>query len=49
MQIANLTLSEKEEVFLRLVQNNENIFDACSKAGIILSSTVLSVIKNTNK
>ncbi|MGB6327872.1 MAG: hypothetical protein WBF48_03030 [Halarcobacter sp.] len=49
MTIANITLSEKEEVFMRLVLNNENVFDACSKAGIILSSTVLSVIKNTNK
>ena len=49
MSIMNVTLSEKEEVFIRLVRNNENVFDACSKAGISLSSTVLSVIKNTNK
>ncbi len=47
MSIANIALSEKEEVFIRLVQSNENIFDACSKAGISLSSKVLSVIKNT--
>ena len=48
MSIIDVKLTEKEEVFIRLVQNNENIFDACSKAGIILSSKVLSVIKNTN-
>lgn len=46
MSILNMTPQEKEEVFVRLVQNNENIFDACSKAGITLSSKVLSVIKN---
>lgn len=49
MSIKDIKLTEKEEVFIRLVQNNENIFDACSKAGIIISSKVLSVLKNTNK
>lgn len=47
MSITNMTLLEKEEVFIRLVQNNENVFDACSKAGISLSSNMLAVIKNT--
>ena len=47
MSIINMTQLEKEEVFVRLIQNNENVFDACSKAGITLSSNVLSVIKNT--
>ncbi len=49
MSIIDVTLTEKEEVFIRLVQNNENVFDACSKAGITLSSKVLSVLKNANK
>jgi len=49
MSIIDVTLSEKEEVFIRLVQNNENVGDAFSKAGISLSSKVLSVIKNTTK
>lgn len=49
MSIIDVTLIEKEEVFIRLVQNNENVFDACSKAGIIISSKVLSVLKNANK
>lgn len=49
MSIKDIKLTEKEEVFIRLVQNNESVFDACSKAGIILSPKVLSVIKNTGK
>jgi len=49
MSIKDVQLIEKEEVCLRLVQNNENIFDACSKAGIILSSTLLAVLRNTTK
>ena len=48
MSIKDIKLTEKEEVFIRLVQNNENVFDACSKAGITLSSKVLSVLNNTN-
>jgi len=49
MSIIDVKLTEKEEVCIRLVQNNENIFDACSKAGIILSSKLLTVLKNTTK
>ena len=49
MSIIDVTLTEKEEVCIRLVQNNENIFDACSKAGIILSSKLLTVLKDTAK
>ena len=49
MSINDIQLTEKEEVCIRLVQNNENIFDACSKAGIILSSKLLTVLKNTTK
>lgn len=49
MSIIDLSLIEKEEVFIRLIQNNENVDDACSKAGITLSSKVLAVLKNTNK
>ena len=49
MSIIDVKLTEKEEVCIRLVQNNENIFDACSKAGIILSSRLLTVLKNTTK
>lgn len=49
MSIKDVKLTEKEEVFIRLIQNNEDIFDACSKAGITISSKVLSVLKNINK
>lgn len=49
MSIKDVKLTEKEEVFIRLIQNNEDIFDACSKAGINISSKVLSVLKNINK
>ena len=49
MSIKDVNQKEKEEVCIRLVQNNENIFDACSKAGIILSSKLLTVLKNTSK
>lgn len=49
MSIIDVKLTEKEEVCIRLVQNNENIYDACSKAGIIISSELLTVLKNTTK
>jgi len=49
MSIKDVELTEKEEVCIRLVQNNENIFDACSKAGITLSSKLLAVLQNTSK
>ncbi len=49
MSIIDIKLTEKEEVFIRLIQNNENIFDACSKAGLNISSKVLTVLKNMQK
>jgi|GEM_PF-5564772 len=49
MSIKDIKLTEREEVFIRLVQSNENLFDACSKAGIILSPKILSVIKKSIK
>lgn len=49
MSIMDIKLTEKEEVFIRLIQNNENIFDACSKAGLNISSKVLTVLKNMQK
>ncbi|XPV68304.1 MAG: hypothetical protein ACNI25_13460 [Halarcobacter sp.] len=45
MSITDIKLTEKEKVFIRLIQNNENIFDACSKAGITISSKVLNALK----
>jgi len=48
MSIIDVNQTEKEEVFIRLIQNNENVYDACSKAGISISSKILSVIKNLN-
>lgn len=41
MSITQLELTEKVKVFLRLIQNNENIKDACSKAGIKVSTKTL--------
>ncbi|MGB5919417.1 hypothetical protein [Arcobacter sp. F2176] len=38
MSITNIKLTDKVEVFIRLIQNNENIKDACSKAGIKIST-----------
>ena len=49
MSIIKVNQTEKEEVFIRLIENNENVYDACSKAGISISSKMLSVIKNINK
>ena len=49
MSIIDVKLKEKEEGCIRLGQNNENIFDACSKAGIIISSKLLTILKNTSK
>jgi len=48
MSIIDVNQTEKEEVFIRLIQSNENVYDACSKAGISISSKILSVIKNLN-
>lgn len=49
MSIIKVNQTLKEEVFIRLIENNENVYDACSKAGISISSKMLSVIKNINK
>ena len=38
MSITNMKLTEKIEVFIRLIQNNENLKDACSKSGIKVSA-----------
>jgi len=38
MSITNMKLTEKVEIFIRLIQNNENLKDACSKAGIRVST-----------
>jgi len=42
MSITDLKLTEKVKVFLRLIENNENIKDACSKAGIKVSSKTIN-------
>ena len=49
MSIIKVNQTLKEEVFIRLIENNENVYDACSKAGISISLKMLSVIKNINK
>jgi hypothetical protein len=49
MSINDIKITDKEKVFLRLIENNENIFDACSKAGISISAKVLNVIKEQIK
>jgi hypothetical protein len=38
MSITNIKLTDKIEVFIRLIQNNESLKDACSKAGIKVST-----------
>lgn len=38
MSITNMKLQEKVDVFIRLMKNNENLKDACSKAGIKIST-----------
>lgn len=48
MSITDVKLVEKEKVFLRLIEN-ENISDSCSKAGISLSSRIITAIKNSDK
>ncbi len=45
MSINDIKMTDKEKVFIRLIENNENIFDACSKAGISISTKVINVIK----
>ncbi len=45
MSITNMELAQKVEVFIRLIQNNENLKDACSKAGIKVSSKSSSTTK----
>ncbi len=43
MSITNIKLAKKIEVFIRLIQDNENLKDACSKAGIKISSQTISL------
>lgn len=45
MSITNIKLTDKVEVFIRLIQNNENLKDACSKAGIKISTKSVCTTK----
>jgi len=45
MSITNIKLTDKVEVFIRLIQNNENLKDACSKAGIKISTKSICTAK----
>ena len=45
MSITNIKLTDKVEVFIRLIQNNENLKDACSKAGIKISTKTICTAK----
>ncbi|WP_419763724.1 MAG: hypothetical protein ACNI28_07910 [Arcobacter sp.] len=48
MSITNIKLTQKVEVFIRLIQNNENLKDACSKAGIKVSTKSVCTANNSN-
>ncbi|WP_162917962.1 hypothetical protein [Halarcobacter bivalviorum] len=45
MSIREIKFIKKIEVFFRLLQSNENLIDALSKAGIRLPNRVVSLIK----
>jgi hypothetical protein len=47
MSITHIKINKKIEVLLRLLQNNENLEDASSKAGLDLEKTKL-IIKKLN-
>ena len=44
MSITDLELTEKVKVFLRLLENNEDLKDACSKSGIKVSTKNINTI-----
>jgi phage-related holin len=44
MSITDIRLIKKVEVFVRLLQHNENILDALSKAGINVPSKLVNTL-----
>ena len=49
MSIIDIELIEKEKVFIRLIEENENISDAFSKSGITISSKMYRLIEKMYK
>lgn len=48
MSITHIKTNKKIEVLLRLLENNENLADASSKAGLNIEKTKM-IIKNQNR